>query len=180
MNVTAAGIAVALAVIVGVGLFVFGPQMFSAPVETASDIRPDLSTASVAASLPTQQPIQKPMSQDLPQELPTTLTVTDTQVGTGSEAVAGATVAVKYTGMLPNGTVFDATERHGGEPIEFALGTGRVIRGWDEGLLGMKVGGKRRLVIPPDMAYGSQGVGSIPPNSTLIFDVELVAVNGGQ
>lgn len=108
--------------------------------------------------------------------LPTQLTITDLVVGTGAEATPGSTVSVNYVGALPDGTVFDASANHGGA-FTFPLGAGQVIRGWDEGVAGMKVGGKRRLVIPPDMAYGNQAVGDvIPTNATLLFEVELVSV----
>lgn len=104
------------------------------------------------------------------------------KVGTGESAGPGNMVSVHYTGWLQNadgsrGKKFDSS-RDRGEPIEFPLGTGKVIKGWDEGINGMKVGGRRRLVIPPAIAYGSRNVGNgtIPPNSTLIFEVELVKV----
>lgn len=102
----------------------------------------------------------------------------DITVGTGSEAKAGDSVTVNYTGWLTDGTKFDSSlDRN--QPFTFTLGQGSVIQGWDEGVAGMKVGGKRRLTIPPDLAYGSQGAsGVIPPNATLIFDVELLSVNG--
>jgi FKBP-type peptidyl-prolyl cis-trans isomerase len=109
------------------------------------------------------------------QQLPTTLTVTDEVVGTGPAAKAGDNVTVNYVGMLPDGTVFDASSKHG-QSFSFPLGGGQVIPGWDQGLVGMKVGGKRKLIIPPDMAYGSRDLGVIPPNSTLIFEVELVKI----
>jgi len=100
----------------------------------------------------------------------------DIAVGTGAEAVRGKTVRVHYTGWLTTGKKFDSSlDRR--EPFEFRLGAGDVIRGWDEGVAGMKVGGKRQLSLKPDLAYGSQGAGGvIPPNATLIFDVELLAV----
>ncbi len=88
----------------------------------------------------------------------------------------GDTVSVNYVGTLQNGTKFDSSYDRG-EPITFVLGSGRVIKGWDEGILGMKVGEKKHLVIPPEKGYGNRAVGSIPANSTLIFDVELVGVN---
>jgi FKBP-type peptidyl-prolyl cis-trans isomerase len=99
-------------------------------------------------------------------------------VGTGATATAGHMVAVKYMGSLTNGKVFDSTDNHGGQPFTFNLGAGEVIKGWDEGVAGMKVGGKRKLIIPASLGYGSQDVGNglIPPNSTLIFEVELVAI----
>ena len=102
------------------------------------------------------------------------LVVQDQVVGTGAEATVGNTVSVNYTGKLQNGTVFDTSV--GKAPIEFPLGGGYVIPGWDQGLVGMKVGGKRLLIIPPSLGYGSQDYGPIPGNSTLIFEVELVGV----
>lgn len=110
------------------------------------------------------------------------LVKTDTVVGKGKEAVAGKTVDVHYTGWLhepkaPNqrGKQFDSSVGRG--PFSFPLGGGRVIKGWDEGVAGMKVGGKRTLVIPPDLAYGRRGAGGvIPPDATLVFDVELLDV----
>ncbi len=112
-----------------------------------------------------------------------TLQVEDLQVGDGATAVAGKTAVVHYTGWLYDvsapqnkGRRFDSSYRRD-RPFRFRLGEGRVIRGWEEGVVGMKVGGKRRLVIPPDLGYGSQGAGVlIPPNATLLFEVELLDV----
>lgn len=102
------------------------------------------------------------------------LQIIEVQQGTGADAVAGKNVSVNYTGYLTDGTVFDASS---GQPISFALGSGQVIPGWEEGIAGMKVGGKRRLIIPPNLAYGDQGAGGvIPPKATLVFDVELMGV----
>jgi FKBP-type peptidyl-prolyl cis-trans isomerase len=96
-------------------------------------------------------------------------------VGTGATAAAGQTVKVHYTGWLTSGKKFDSSV--GGQPYTFALGAGDVIKGWDEGVAGMKVGGKRQLKIPPQLAYGEGGRPPvIPPNSTLIFDVQLVGI----
>tara|TARA_B100000287_G_scaffold392273_1_gene404557 strand:+ start:517 stop:855 length:339 start_codon:yes stop_codon:yes gene_type:complete len=99
-------------------------------------------------------------------------------LGEGEEAKEYNKVTVHYTGYLENGKVFDSSLNKGREPFSFTLGTGSVIKGWDEGLKGMKVGGKRKLIIPPDMGYGKNGAGNvIPPNATLIFDVELLKVD---
>lgn len=96
--------------------------------------------------------------------------------GSGPEARPGQSVTVQYTGWLTDGTKFDSS-RDRNQPFTFALGRGQVIKGWDEGVAGMRVGGQRRLVIPSDLGYGARGAaGAIPPNATLIFDVELLGV----
>jgi peptidylprolyl isomerase len=101
----------------------------------------------------------------------------DLVVGSGAPAVAGDTLTVHYIGTLEGGQVFDDSYARG-EPYTFRLGAGAVIQGWDLGLVGIRVGGKRRLIIPPELAYGSQGRPPIPPNATLHFDIELVANAG--
>jgi FKBP-type peptidyl-prolyl cis-trans isomerase len=106
----------------------------------------------------------------------TPLQTKDVRVGTGTLAKSGDSVTVNYRGTLLDGKVFD--QSYGKEPFQFNLGAGRVIKGWDQGVAGMKVGGKRQLTIPPELAYGPGGQGAIPPNSTLKFDVELLQVNG--
>jgi FKBP-type peptidyl-prolyl cis-trans isomerase len=101
----------------------------------------------------------------------------DIKAGTGAEAKVGHKVKVDYTGWLTNGKKFDSSVGTG-KPFEFMLGAGQVIKGWDEGVAGMKVGGKRQLRIPPELAYGAKGYpGVIPPNSTLVFDVQLVGAD---
>ncbi|MDQ3099661.1 MAG: FKBP-type peptidyl-prolyl cis-trans isomerase [bacterium] len=104
-----------------------------------------------------------------------TLVKEDIVVGTGTEAVSGKAVSVHYTGTLTNGTKFDSSKDRN-EPFNFTLGAGQVIQGWDEGVVGMKVGGTRKLTIPAAMGYGSRDMGVIPPNSTLVFEVELLDV----
>jgi FKBP-type peptidyl-prolyl cis-trans isomerase len=108
----------------------------------------------------------------------TDLKVEDLKVGNGAEASPGKTVTVHYTGWLTDGKKFDSSlDRQ--SPFKFRLGAHQVIAGWDKGVAGMKVGGKRKLTIPPDMAYGPRGAGNvIPPNATLVFEVELLEVNG--
>ena len=113
-------------------------------------------------------------------EMPNGLKYTDTKVGDGAEATAGKKVSVHYTGWLYNngtkGAKFDSSLDRG-QPFQFSLGAHQVIAGWDEGVAGMKVGGKRTLIIPPELGYGARGAGGvIPPNSTLMFDVELLGV----
>jgi peptidylprolyl isomerase len=109
---------------------------------------------------------------------PTKLETEDLAPGSGRSAQTGDTVHVQYTGTLMNGTKFDSSYDHGGDPFKFTLGKGEVIKGWDQGVVGMKVGGKRRLRIPPDLGYGAQGSPpSIPPNAGLIFEVELVSID---
>jgi peptidylprolyl isomerase len=104
------------------------------------------------------------------------LEYTDEIVGTGAQPQRGDTVTVHYTGWLTDGSKFDSSHDHG-SPFEFQIGIGQVIKGWDEGVMSMKVGGKRKLTIPASLGYGSRGAGGvIPPNATLIFDVELLGV----
>lgn len=172
MNVTANGIAIALAVIVALGFLFFGSAIFApfTPQPSAEELG---GTADTETGLPSEEA-------GAGDAAATTinngkLMITDTVPGTGAEAVAGKQITVNYVGTLENGQVFDASANHG-QPFTFTLGVGQVIAGWDEGFAGMKVGGKRHLVIPADKAYGSQSVGSIPANSTLIFDVELLDV----
>lgn len=112
------------------------------------------------------------------------LTVIDGKVGSGAEAKPGMTVQVLYTGWLyddrakdKHGTKFDSTDDHGGQPFSFPLGQGQVIKGWDQGVAGMRVGGERTLLIPAELGYGARGASDvIPPNTSLVFDVKLVGV----
>jgi len=127
-------------------------------------------------SLPSGEPTPQPTTP--PTQAPVSITkllIEDTQVGTGTPAASGNTITVNYTGMFTDGKVFDSSE--GRQPLTVEIGTGKVIAGWDQGIIGMRMGGKRRLIIPADLAYGQKGAGGvIPPNTTLIFDIELLDV----
>ncbi len=178
MNPTQTGIAVALALVVVIFFFVFdGMSLFrqsaSAPTQEITATTTDQSMATT--------------STNSVQANVTELQITDEVVGTGAVAKAGDTVVVAYTGSFTNGKVFDSSV--GKAPIAIVtcpkgvttglcmnLGAGQVIKGWDEGLVGMKEGGKRKLVIPASLGYGPNDYGSIPGNSTLVFEVELIKV----
>src|SRR3989344_6802445 len=127
-------------------------------------------------SLPSGEPPPQPTTP--PTQAPVSITkllIEDTQVGTGTPAASGNTITVNYTGMFTDGKVFDSSI--GKQPFTVVIGAGQVISGWDQGILGMKVGGTRRLLIPADLAYGQKGVaGVIPTNSPLIFDIQLLEI----
>jgi FKBP-type peptidyl-prolyl cis-trans isomerase len=106
---------------------------------------------------------------------PENLGIEDLKIGQGPEVKSNDTITVHYSGTLTNGQKFDSSYDRN-QPFETQIGVGQVIQGWDQGLLGMKAGGKRRLTIPPELGYGNQDMGSIPPNSTLIFEIELLAI----
>lgn len=121
-------------------------------------------------------PAAEGQTQEGPPALEASLQITDVTLGKGKEAKTGDKVFVHYTGTLLDGTKFDSSYDRG-KPFEFVLGQNQVIQGWEKGVLGMKVGGKRKLVIPPLLAYGEQGIpGAIPPNATLVFEVELLEI----
>ena len=139
------------------------------PNPTLFAMAPDTNMADASA-------LGGPMEAEKPQVTASGLKIIDLVVGTGDVASSGQTDAVHYRGTLEAGTQYDASYDRG-TPFEFPLGAGRVIKGWDEGVQGMKVGGQRKLVIPPDLGYGSRGAGRvIPPNATLIFEVELLEI----
>ena len=130
-----------------------------------------------AALLKADPASNEPATQPTTRVTDSGLTIIEVKTGEGEVAKSGDTVSVHYTGKFSNGTKFDSSYDRN-KPFDFVLGRGQVIPGWDEGVAGMKVGGKRQLIIPPNLAYGQAGTpdGTIPPNSTLYFDVELLAV----
>lgn len=158
-------------------------QAASAPAPAATETQPDAAatdpnaagqTAADAATTATQPGAAATAAEPAP--VTGTLKITDVKKGSGAEAVDGKKVTVHYTGTLENGTKFDSS-RDRGSPFPFVLGSGMVIAGWEQGVKGMKVGGVRKLVIPPNLAYGNRSVGGvIPPNSTLLFEIELLKV----
>lgn len=155
----------------GVTAFIFYRKGMSANDNSVIGLSPSPSVSS--------SPIVTPEENNIIQ-MENGLKIQDLKVGTGTEARTGDTVAVNYLGTLENGTKFDSSYDRG-EPFQFNLGSGQVIQGWDIGVAGMKVGGKRKLIIPSDLAYGERGAGGvIPPNATLVFEVELLAVQPPQ
>ncbi len=152
MNNEKIAVIIAVAVVIVSALFIFKVIPFSLPSKQAT---PVTETTDAGSS-------EK-------------LKIEDIEVGTGEEVKKGDTVVIHYNGTLTDGTKFDSSYDRG-EPFETQIGVGAVIQGWDEGVVGMKTGGKRKLIIPPDLGYGDKQMGSIPANSTLIFDVELIEI----
>jgi peptidylprolyl isomerase len=179
-------------VLVSFGVIVFfaGLLVVSSVVgngKSTDAIAAPISQSSTVNSQPNSQP-QTPPTDNTAQEIskkmttekiittPSGLQYVDRIVGTGASPKTGQTVTVHYTGTLENGTKFDSS-RDRNQPFSFKIGVGQVIKGWDEGVLTMKVGGDRKLIVPPDLGYGARGAGGvIPPNATLIFDVELLGI----
>ncbi len=186
MQPTQTGIAVALALVVVIIFFIFpGLSPFGAATPPSSDeVNTEITTAAAtsatsAATAATTNNTQT-TSTTMPTEPVTQLQVIDETVGSGAVAAVGDSVTVNYVGSLTTGVVFDASANHGTTGFTFNLGAGQVIKGWDQGIVGMKEGGKRILIIPASLAYGSQAVGGvIPANSTLIFEVQLLSVKKG-
>lgn len=178
-KVVMAGVGVAIVIaIIGFVVFKGNPTPTSTPTPN---------TASLATTLPTSTPITSPAPSGKGATITPSATpkivmnkdgfiIEDITDGTGDVAVSGKMITVNYKGTLTNGKQFDSSYDHG-TPFSFQLGAGDVIKGWDQGFAGMKVGGKRKLTIPPELGYGVNGAGaSIPPNATLIFEVELLKV----
>ncbi len=148
------------------------------PVETVQSLsnRNPLLTEGIAVE--PKQTVAQNMENSNEQVTPSGLKYVDLVVGDGASPQKGQTVTVHYTGTLENGTQFDSS-RDRNRPFSFRIGVGQVIKGWDEGVADMKVGGRRKLIIPPELGYGASGAGNvIPPNATLIFDVELLKIPG--
>lgn len=165
MKPTQTAIATALALAVVIFFFIFGGMSFFATPASNEEANVEFNNqaTTTAPTMPTAPVTELMMKDDV--------------VGTGTTATAGDKVTVQYVGMLTNGTVFDASANHGSDGFTFDLGAGQVIKGWDQGVAGMKEGGKRTLIIPAALAYGSQSPApSIPANSDLVFQVELVKV----
>ncbi len=181
MQPTQTGIAVALALAVIAIFFIFpGLWPFGGTSPAAGAATTTAATTTMMATTTEQSASSTtPLPMNLTAQPTSTLQVTDETVGTGATAVKGDTVTVAYVGALTDGTVFDASADHPQTKngFTFTLGAGQVIPGWDQGVAGMKVGGVRKLVIPPSMGYGAQGAGNvIPPNATLVFQVQLLNV----
>jgi FKBP-type peptidyl-prolyl cis-trans isomerase len=172
MKPTQTGIATALALVAVVAFFLFpGLSPFGA-LTGAKSAEPTTTTTTTSTQTTST-------TTTMPTENPDQLQMTDETVGTGAVAVAGDSVTVNYVGSFTDGKVFDASANHGTTGFTFNLGRGQVIKGWDLGVAGMKEGGKRKLVVPAALGYGSNDYGPIPGNSTLIFEVELLKVQKG-
>ena len=164
--------------------YTYAEDSYCIPVSAAVDLAPTTPpptldpTYTAPTATPTPEPTATPWPTNTPRPTPTPIRVQIEVLtrGNGATAVAGDTVVVHYTGWLTDGTKFDSSLDRG-RPFEFELGAGIVIQGWDEGVVGMRVGGKRRLTIPPELAYGDRSVGDvIPPGATLVFELELLEV----
>jgi FKBP-type peptidyl-prolyl cis-trans isomerase len=155
--------AIGLLIAVATGIyFIFG-----------MNVRPTDNSPLRLSDLQKEQDVQSAQSES--SEIPENLIIKDTVEGTGPAVKSGDRVSLHYIGYLEDGTRFDTSAEHG-EPFETQIGVGRVIKGWDLGVIGMKVGGQRRLTIPPELAYEDRGSGPIPPNATIIFDLELLEI----
>jgi peptidyl-prolyl cis-trans isomerase A (cyclophilin A) len=164
----------------GVWGVIFGLRSPSTTTTTTSSTNDtDTKTVSNPVEKSTAAPVKDP---PLPSPPPTggdrttSLVIQDLTVGRGAVARSGDVIKVHYVGTLVDGKEFDSSKKHGNEPFKFDLGKGRVIKGWDQGVLGMREGGKRKLTVPPHLGYGARSIGTIPPNATMTFEVELVEI----
>lgn len=164
-------ILILLPILIG-GYLLFNSQTANKPMAYDNDQFSVVPTSTPSATI---KGTQMPKATNEPKNM-NELKIEEITVGSGDTAVAGKSVTVNYSGTLTDGTKFDSSYDRG-QPFTFNLGAGEVIQGWDQGVAGMKVGGKRKLTIPSDLGYGAQGAGGvIPPNATLIFEVELLKV----
>lgn len=163
-------------VAIGAWLFMRKGSGLSSLYDASPSASPSTSTSESPSATVTSSPVASPAGKVI--TTASGLQYQDEVFGTGAVAKTGQTVSVLYTGALTDGKVFDSSASHGNKPFEFQIGAGNVIKGWDEGVAGMKVGGKRMLVIPASLGYGAQDVGNglIPANSILIFEVELLGI----
>jgi peptidylprolyl isomerase len=170
------GVLVACVVVLVVAQFTGRAEAVASPQASAVAINTVLAQASSSPSSGSSSTGAAAMTDENIVTTPSGLKYVDIVEGTGEMPKKGQTVEVHYTGTLEDGRKFDSS-RDRNQPFDFPLGAGRVIKGWDEGISSMKVGGQRKLIIPPDLGYGSRGAGGvIPPNATLIFDVELLEI----
>lgn len=166
----------------GTPSFFIGPYFLSGAKDLAKfkklvELALALPADKLTPEVPKPKPVNTPPTNPPAEAAPKSLVIADTQVGAGREVKSGDKVKVHYEGRLLDGKVFDASRSHGNDGFTFKVGAGQVIKGWDQGLVGMKVGGKRKLTIPSDLAYGDRGAGSvIPPKATLVFDIELLSI----
>ncbi len=174
---TSTVIAVSIAIIVAVSFIFFGPFIIRS---LNYRLVPTTNSQTTGKSAQVVKSTGSSDSSKTQAENTDKLSVTDEVVGTGEVAKSGDVVSVQYVGTLEDGTVFDSTKAHGDKPFTFTLGVGQVIKGWDDGVVGMKVGGVRKLVIPASLGYGDRAVGPIPANSTLIFEVKLEKVSSSD
>ena len=168
------GVLAACCLVLVVAQFTGGGEAVAANVDAATPVQ----IAQTADDLNLEEPIVSPESEENVVTTDSGLQYVVLQEGTGASPADGQTVTVHYTGTLEDGTKFDSS-RDRSRPFSFRVGVGQVIRGWDEGVGDMRVGERRKLIIPPDLGYGARGAGGvIPPNATLIFDVELLRIGG--
>ncbi len=167
-----------IAVVLGLGgLFITQQNNQKNPLDNNQIASPAPSSTPTPILQPTQvsQPAQNSSQSGSMVTMSNGLKIQDLKVGGGQEAKSGDTVTVNYLGTLENGTKFDSSYDRN-QPFTTQIGVGTVIKGWDEGIVGMKVGGKRKLIIPAELGYGTQAAGTIPPNSVLVFEVELLGI----
>lgn len=161
----------------GLSVMMMAVALYLIRVETSPSIQTATQPAQVASSqTTTDRSLAAELADSIgPDGTIQDMVIDDIKIGTGAAVAEGDTVSVHYIGTLQNGTEFDNSRKRG-STFEFTVGEGRVIPGWEQGVIGMKVGGQRTLVIPPELAYGERGIGPIPPNSTLIFVIELLTI----